>query len=88
MILTDKALGQFKEWLKIFENTSIHDHERLEDNQKFGVLVDWFDSVGIDIDEIYSGCEFEIAYREQNNIGIRQEARAKAIEKANEIYNK
>ena len=62
----------------------------LPESMQYGVYVDFFDSVGIDI-EIYTtvyGFDFMI----KTNIFLsyfetRAEARTAAIEKANEIYN-
>jgi hypothetical protein len=46
-------------------------------SMQYGVLVDWFDSVGFDIDNVLLSLPDM----------PRPQARAKAIERANEIYN-
>lgn len=71
-------------------------------SMQFGIYVDFFDSVGIDINmfqtpincfRMYIKVNGKVVYnpiREQNEGAIlktRTEARQKAIEKANEIYN-
>ena len=60
-------------------------------NKKYGVYVDFFDSVGIDIDvpKSLTGKLFLCAV-DAEPVGMfktRQEAREQAIIKANEIYN-
>ena len=66
-------------------------------SEKYGVLVDWFDSVGIQIEIIISNSNYAFQIFKVNNnkpmysIGeweVRHQARQKAIEQANEIYNK
>ena len=68
---------------------------RLPESMKYGVLVDFFDSVGIRID-IGSGIvsdEFHFDIKTHrieyvsDRLKTRPEARTKAIEKANEIFN-
>ena len=65
----------------------------LTDSMKYGVLVDFFDSVGIEVN-IYCGIWDNNFYvcvqkiQEEINYTKRPEARTKAIEKANEIFNK
>lgn len=65
--------------------------EHLTPSMKYGVLVDWFDSVGIYI-EIYGLDNKFISFVNDSSIHnewdlTRIQARQKAIEKANEIYN-
>jgi len=65
----------------------------LPPSMQYGVYVDFFDSVGIYICIYFGdvgGYEVHIYAKGYKNIGTyerRQEARTKAIEKANEIYN-
>ena len=64
---------------------------------QYGVYVDWFDSVGIASETYrFSKEDFESIVINFNNsdnetrlgfVNSRHEARTKAIEKANEIYN-
>ena len=65
-------------------------------SMQYGVYVDWFDSVGVSIEDfgvvMYSfniKCGFKPKDRYINNptFQTRTEARTKAIEKATEIYN-
>ena len=76
--------------------------EYLPQSMQYGVLVDFFDSVNIWIELQHywamSEWSFEISKKITYNLGesiyiedcieTRSEARVKAIEKANEIYNK
>ena len=110
MNLTDKSLEQFDKWyiktecqdippqlykteLGLFYNT-------LTDSMKYGVLVDFFDSVRIEIrlKHIINLSRWMYVLEDENGVHLndymknskcnsRLEARAKAIEKANEIYN-
>tara|TARA_R110000796_G_scaffold104011_8_gene213554 strand:- start:1780 stop:2097 length:318 start_codon:yes stop_codon:yes gene_type:complete len=104
MELKDRALKAFWIWYLLPEQRKTYKTDSLIGNdpaikirflamsftERFGVYVDFFDSVGIDI-EIYTtihGFDFMI----KTNIfrgyfETRAEARATAIEKANEIYN-
>jgi len=68
--------------------------EILPFSMQYGVLVDWFDSVGIYIEVLIIDIEDEVQffYDVNNfccseNFETRPPARQKAIEKANEIYN-
>lgn len=106
MVLTGKAKEDFEKWF----NINIHDEQEqnyyLEKFQKthasmqYGVLVDWFDSVGIRIfvhDEFQTPYEFGYKFRyakeiskaigAPNKFETRREARAKAIKSANGLYN-
>jgi hypothetical protein len=65
----------------------------LPKSMQYGVYVDFFDSVGIEINLIKSrNINYyqidDIAYTYSYSLKTRPEARIKAIEKANEIYNK
>jgi hypothetical protein len=60
-------------------------------SMQYGVLVDWFDSVGIEIYnlkkmvELFDRVENKCHYIE--DLETRPQARQKAIEQANKIYN-
>lgn len=82
---------------KLISNTDTNYFNLLTDSMKYGVYVDWFDSEGIftSIEPLYDMqgtnrlCIYSLLidcnyYLQCKN---RQEARTKAIEKANEIYN-
>lgn len=63
----------------------------MSDSMQYGVYVDFFDSVGVYIcdfksKEGYGHYRYGENYMKES-IETRQEARAKVIEKANEIYN-
>lgn len=76
---------------------------QLPESMRYGVYVDWFDSVGINVDvftdlwamydpadEISFVISVEIESKDLgglSNESTRAEARTKAIEKAKEIYN-
>lgn len=67
---------------------------KLPSSMKYGVLVDFFDSVGVDIrigvNNVVCVCDMdELDYESFNCYSPenRQEARTKVIERANEIYN-
>ena len=106
MKLTGKCKEDFEKWF----NKGSHDEEynnhmgfkfeRSHPSMQYGVLIDFFDSVGIYIDIKYISRPFYVGYnyqfrvneidycvKEVIKIKTRQEARTKAIEKANEIYN-
>lgn len=106
MELTGKAKEDFYRWYlnhiksyndKLISNTDINYFNLLTDSMKYGVYVDWFDSVGIVfwVSPFYNhdlGVMNEWAGYDDNGLlgttqKTRQEARTKAIEKANEIYN-
>ena len=66
--------------------------ELLPQSMKYGVYVDWFDSVGVDIDVFRSNASDKLFYWNVEGeisqpLKTRQEARTEAIRKANEIYN-
>ena len=102
MILTGKAKRAFIDhhWQSKFKEEDYKEYENYLDkaelNHLYSDIIEWFDSVGIYIttrilkcdvypfgfvinDNIYAGI--------QNKFETRQEATARAIEKANEIYN-
>ena len=101
MKLTDKSLEQFEKWYIETECTDIEPKEYsfelnifwnvLTDSMKYGVLVDFFDSVGISIyifRNAYEVINVNVKnYYNDIDIKSRPQARTKAIEKANEIYN-
>ena len=71
--------------------------EYLDDSMRYGVYVDFFDSVGIRISIRNIGASYWYVINYPNLLGLkdrheskykeRPEARTTAIEKANEIYN-
>ncbi len=67
--------------------------EQLPFSMQYGVYVDFFDSVGVNIYEastsylIHHNSEKKRGYRNKKKLSSRHEARKAAIEKANEIYN-
>ena len=68
-----------------------HDFIKLPKPFKYGVYVDYFDSVGIFINiigNIFHSYEVFIDTNRVTHCKTRPEARDKAIEKANEIRNK
>ncbi len=114
MELTGKAKEDFNKWYlkhiksyndKLISNTDENYFNLLTNSMKYGVYVDWFDSVGFEIfiksvgvveyerdsvkyyfvitDSLRKRLSNYLAFRSDT----RQEARLKAIEKANEIYN-
>ena len=114
MKLTGNSLEQFEKWLfdKRFEESFLIDvdgtvvvalgvldfFKQLDVSMQYGVLVDFFDSVGIDIDVAKSKVKGfkvwvddylvnNVEYNVIQFIPTRPQARAKAIEKANEILN-
>ena len=102
MKLTEKALSKFIKYyteldndvycIKGFGKIPYPSFNELPDSMKFGVYVDFFDSVGI---EIYYQCDetliifdngepVDMPFRQFDN---RKQAQPKAVEKANEILN-
>ncbi len=89
------GIEDYDDWVKGYPNC-----------MKFGMYVDWFDSVGVYIliKRLYSipmendvwyfivtnkeGVYFNSTLDKENKSETRPQARQKAIEKANEIYNK
>jgi hypothetical protein len=105
MELTGKAEEDFNQWLWVKAQgnedwfaTGLR-FNLLCDSAKYGVLVDFFDSVGMSIDitpwSNTDGFEFTVRIYEKkykstlidDAWSTRPEARTKAIEKANEIHN-
>ena len=106
-MLTGRCKEEFDKWyLDRYKDTG--DFPRFENfieydfSMQYGVYVDFFDSVGIDINifqtpmncfRLYIKVNGNVAYnpmREQNEeqtLKRRTEARTKAIEKANELFN-
>ena len=98
MKLTGKSLEQFEKWylkdVTTYENYDQHIMSKfyqLHKSLQYGVLVDFFDSVGISIEILENTGNKWKGYinKEFKGVGYdsRPQARAKAIEKANEIYN-
>ena len=97
MELTGAAKEAFIIWYEdkhMYEQTFIH-HEWFEipDSMKFGVCVDWFDSVGIYIElcKVPTDRKFYCMINDDSGEPImyntRHEARTEAIKKANELFN-
>ena len=112
MKLTGKAKEDFEKWLD--SNDEIQDTANrdslmhhwltfkgfgsLAKSMQYGVYVDWFDSVGVnislqsfyyaDLDSFRYWVSIRDILKHKYLLDTRQEARLKAIEKANEIYNK
>tara|TARA_R110000782_G_scaffold44876_1_gene100086 strand:+ start:459 stop:788 length:330 start_codon:yes stop_codon:yes gene_type:complete len=104
MELTGKCKEEFEKWyFKDFEYypEEITDFDRKitlsifyteKDSMKYGVLVDYFDSVGVDIEicKYYVSQEYYYMINdgdEENRFKTRPEARTASIEKANELRN-
>jgi len=109
MILTDKCKKDFERWYRdndfefcIGYPNGLDDTDMCEDfydlplSYQYGVYVDFFDSVGIDVNIKkfrQTGRWFHTVFNPemesyQGIADTRHEARAEAIKKANEIYNK
>ena len=109
MILTDKCKKDFERWYRdndfefcIGYPNGLDDTDMCEDfydlplSYQYGVYVDFFDSVGIDLDVFLLRNRFCIMVinkgdevcSELSKYRTRHEARGEAIKKANEIYNK
>ena len=95
MKLTGQAEKDFEKWYESLED--FYHLELMPDNMVYGVLVDWFDSVGIHVNTNYECYEDNCYYYVDgvatdyfilnDNETTRPEARTAAIDKANEIYN-
>jgi len=103
MELTGKCKEDFEKWFKEFhpffelDSSEWYEDEKywddLDDSMQYGVYVDFFDSVGSEV-YITNGL-FDIEIRQNRTlidrswgeVATRHEARTKAIEKVNEIYN-
>jgi hypothetical protein len=93
-MLKGQAKKDFEKWL----NEPIKEHGRFGQlvtntfdtmpfSMQIGVLIDWFDSVGIDPDEIYEAEKFNVFNKYQDNNNHREEININTIEQANKIYN-
>tara|TARA_R110000772_G_scaffold97878_1_gene197244 strand:- start:155 stop:481 length:327 start_codon:yes stop_codon:yes gene_type:complete len=105
MKLTGKCKEDFDKWFEIeYSSCAIYDYWINEDlgiSMQYGVYVDFFDSVGISVNNkrvdfnnqtwfcsIVNNNYIEIKNDLPiNHFKTRTQARAAAIEKANEIYN-
>lgn len=109
MVLTNKCKEDFEKWYKGIKNPNGHwyslvNFNGLVDSMKYGIYVDFFSTIGIEIsikpsktynarfeymiyNEIIDGRSFIVEPLYRNIKNSRQEARSRAIEKANEIYN-
>ena len=108
MKLTGKCKEDFYKWYHSTYYTDITKKtilnlqrlvfKSLHTSKKYGVYVDFFDSVGIhihieiesygfDVDKTIHTCLLIINSDEIDDDLTRQEARTEAIEKANELYN-
>ena len=98
MKLTGKCKEDFENWYR--KQTpemgywySILNFNNLPFSMKYGVYVDFFDSVGLIVEaqRCLNGYKYYVTstpkYFQAFEYKTRQEAREKAIEKANEIYN-
>ena len=114
MKLTGKCKEEFEKWLPKYiisilydsledneDITNVYEYFKnyIPDAMKYGVMVDFFDSVGITIVIDAGGIRYEDNKEIWYQSGVkghkfneatnsRQEARSKAIEKANQIFNK
>jgi hypothetical protein len=98
MELTGQAKIDFDKWIfKQDEIYSVRWATRLPDSMKYGVIVDFADSVGVDVSirsleqDRFDWRTFEydkndIAYSE-TFFETRPEARREAVKKFNELYN-
>lgn len=103
MELTRKSKDNFEEWYRETYGypSDLKQFYKSVDSMKYGVYVDFFDSVGIRLfthDEFAEPLEFGFKYSHSEfgtlkPVGIRNkhetrpEARTLAIKRANEIYN-
>ena len=98
MNLTGKCKESFEKWLCKLPRYEYYTNEYIltlwdnySESMQYGVLVDFFDSVGISISIYSPSLGFFETWVKGHCIydGVsRPEARTKAIEKANEIFNK
>jgi len=96
-MLKGQAKKHFEKWLKgSYNGYSVDFYLSLPKAFQYGVIVDWFDSMGIQIEIIISNSNYAIQIFKVNNnypmysVGeweTRTQARQKAIEQANTIYN-
>lgn len=93
MILTEQCKQDFETWYLKTTGFNVEDFSNectfyeLPNAMKYGLFVDFFDGVGIDINSIYFGEIYILDNMYQDDNNHRGEARIQAIEKANEIYN-
>ena len=98
MKLTGKCKEDFEKWYikdLVEKELALEEFYNSSDSMQYGVLVDFFDSVGMEIcidmwesDDGTQAYTVNIRWEEVSDYNdTRQEARTKAIEKANEIYN-
>ena len=103
MELTGKCNEVFENWLgSQTRNTGSDIHKWyatwakfyiISDSAKWGVYVDFFDSVGIDLVDDIDSCANDFRYLSKVDFkcidahNTRPKARAAAIEKANELHN-
>ena len=93
MKLTGKCKEDFEKWVEnpLREQVALRRRKEwfytLTPSMKYGVFEDFFDSVKIDIDGIYDNEIYILDNMYQDGENHRTEARIRAIEKANEIYN-
>ena len=92
MKLTGKCKEDFEKWYESLED--FYHLDIMPENMVYGVYVDFFDSVGIDIrilennvSSILNTNGFSQDRKYDYSNETRQEAREQAILKANEIYN-
>lgn len=98
MKLSGKSLEQFEKWyipylrkqrpdyIRFTDEQLLSKFRRKQDSEKYGVLVDFFDSLGVKCG-ICEFREFFMVNRDDTLYKTRHQARAKAIERANKIYN-
>ena len=96
-MLTGQAEIDFEKWHKRTHNHEVEYFKLYIDSMQYGVLVDWFDSVGIYVDVRHNEVSRKFYYTistkpMRDDIWCkpelpRPEARTQAIIKANEIYN-
>ena len=101
MMLTGKCKEDFEKWfLKQWDIKKLEYFYFLTSSMQYGVLVDFFDSVGIRIvidmdfeNKVYDKFVLYIEYKKHcfcnygMNFKTRPKARNEAIKKADEIYN-
>ena len=99
MELTGKCREEFEKWylqwvfnektflsLRFNSEQILQNCNSLHPSEKYGVYVDFFDSVGINSSS-FSHYEFYKCNLDNTLFHTRSEARLLAIEKANKIYN-
>jgi len=101
-MLTGKCKEYFEKWfLKQWDVKKLEYFYFLTPSMQYGVLIDFFDSVGIRIlidmdfgNFVFNKFVLYIEYKKHcfcnygMNFKTRQEARTEGVKKANEIYNK